>query len=123
LHSVPNYRLYGESQEVAPDFWVHCETLPVRTHLHNFEISPHKHEGFFQIFLITAGSGEMFDTRAALHFSAPCALFIQPGAVHGFRYSRDADGIVVTALADRLVAITSADRQVSEFASGLRIVP
>jgi AraC family transcriptional activator of pobA len=121
--AVPNYRLYGESFEAAPDFWVHCETLPVRTHLHNFEIAAHRHDGFFQIFLITTGGGEMTGTTGALHFSAPCFLFIPPGAVHGFRYDRTADGIVVTSLADRLMSITTADRQIADFTAMPRVLP
>jgi AraC family transcriptional regulator, transcriptional activator of pobA len=121
--SVPNYRLYGESFDAAPDFWVHCETLPVRTHLHNFEIGAHRHDGFFQIFLITAGGGEMSGVAGPLHFSAPCVLFIPPGTVHGFQYERDSDGIVVTSLADRLASIAAADRQIADFASTLRVVP
>lgn len=121
--TVPNYRLYGESFETAPDFWVHCETLPVRTLRHNYEISAHRHEGFFQLFLITAGSGEMSGADGVLDFSAPCVLFVPPGTVHGFRFGRDSDGIVVTALADRLAAIAAADRQIAEFAAMRRVVP
>lgn len=120
--TIPNYRLYGESFEATPDFWVHCETLPVRTHLHNFEIAAHRHEGFFQIFLITAGGGEMSCAAGSLHFSAPCFLFIPPGAVHGFRYGRDADGVVVTSLADRLMSLAAADRQIADFAATPRVV-
>ncbi len=119
---VPNYRLYGESSEASPDFWIHCETLPARTHLHNFEISVHRHDGLFQLFLITAGSGELLGAKRRLHFLAPCVLLVPPGAVHGFRFERDADGIVVTALADRLAAITACDRRIAEFAAALRVV-
>jgi len=120
--AVPNYRLYGESFEASPDFWVHCETLPVRTHLHNFRIAAHRHDGFFQIFLITAGGGEMTGADGVLHFSAPCLLFIPPGAVHGFHYDRAADGIVVTSLADRLMSIVASDRRIGEFAAMPRVV-
>ena len=120
---VPNYRLYGESLESAPDFWVHCETLPLRTHLHNFEIAAHRHEGFFQIFLVTAGGGEMKGTEGSLHFSAPCALLVPPGAVHGFAFEHDADGLVITSLADRLASISAADRRIADFVAELRVVP
>ena len=120
---VPNYRLYGESFESAPDFWVHCETLPLRTRLHNFEIAAHRHDGFFQIFLVTAGGGEMSGADGSLHFSAPCALLVPPGAVHGFAFERDADGLVITSLADRLASISAADRRIADFVAELRVVP
>lgn len=121
--AIPNYRLYGEHIETTPDFWVHCETIPERTHLHKFEISAHRHENFFQIFLVTDGSGEMVGAYKAVSFSAPCALFIPPGAVHGFRFARDVDGTVVTALVERLSAIVAGDRQIADFASAPRVVP
>lgn len=121
--AIPNYRLYGERIEATPDFWVHCETIPERTHLHKFEISAHRHESFFQIFLVTEGGGEMLGPQRPVPFSAPCALFIPPGAVHGFRFARDVDGTVVTALVERLSAIVAGDRQIADFASVPRIVP
>lgn len=120
---VPSYRLYRESREEAADFWLHCETIPARTHLHNYEISAHRHDALFQIFLVTEGSGELVGEEASQPFEAPCALFIAPGAVHGFRYRRDVDGIVVTALAERLRTITHADRRIATFATRNNIVP
>ena len=121
--TIPNYRLYGERIETTPDFWVHCETIPERTHLHKFEISAHRHESFFQIFLVTEGGGEMVGQQGAVPFAAPCALFIPPGVVHGFSFARDVDGTVVTAPVERLSAIVAGDRRIADFASALRVVP
>jgi len=119
---IPSYRLYREGSDESAEFWLHCETIPKRTHLHNFEISAHRHDSFFQIFLVTAGSGEMLADGKILLFSAPCVLFIPQGAEHGFRHERDVDGIVVTALAERLRAVAEADRQIGVFAHQPRIV-
>ncbi len=121
--NVPTYQLYGEKNPGEAEFWLHCETLRSRTELHNWEIVPHRHEAFFQLFLVSSGSGEIIAGAETQRFGAPCALFIPPRAVHGFRFSRDAEGLVVTALADRLASIAATERSISAFAASPRIVP
>lgn len=120
---VPSYRLYREKSGESGDFWIHCETIPERTHLHNWEISRHRHDSLFQIFWLNAGSGEIDEADRIRRLRAPCAIYVPAGAAHGFRYSRDVDGLVVTALADRLRSIAASDRQVAAFAAEVRIVP
>ena len=120
---VPSYRLYREKSGESGDFWIHSETIPERTHLHNWQIAQHRHDSFFQIFYLSAGSGEITEADIGRPLQAPCAIFIPPGAVHGFRYATDVDGLVITALADRLRSITAADRQIAGFAAETRIVP
>lgn len=120
---VPSYRLYREESGESGDFWIHSETIPVRTHLHNWEISQHRHDTFFQIFWLSAGGGEIAEADGTRRLNAPCALFVPAGAVHGFRYSRDVDGLVVTALADRLRPMAAADSLMSAFLAATQIVP
>lgn len=120
--NVPSYRLYREKSGESGDFWIHSETVPERTHLHNWEISRHRHDSFFQIFLLTAGEGEIAEARRRRQLKAPCVIFVPPGAVHGFRYSRDIDGLVVTALADRLQALAATDRLLPQFLGSTQIV-
>ncbi len=123
MNFIPSYRLYGEKDADRPDFWVHCEPIPDRTHLHNWEIALHRHAQFFQIFHLTQGSGEVVLEDRLERFDAPAMIFVPPGKAHGFRFSRDIDGLVLTALADRLSSLASADRQIADFAGTLRIVP
>lgn len=119
---VPTYRLYREETGESGDFWIHSETIPVRTHLHNWHIAQHRHDGFFQIFHLTAGTGEILEPEGATPLSAPCAVFIPPGAVHGFSYSLDIDGLVVTALGDRLRSLAAADRHIASFTAKTRVI-
>lgn len=120
---VPDYRLYRERRGEAADFWLHCEPIPDRTRLHRYEIAAHRHPALFQMFRVTAGEGEIVDGRSVTAFASPCVLFIPPGAVHGFRFSQAVDGVVVTALADRLAPLAASDRQIAQFAFAVRIVP
>lgn len=119
---IPTYKLYGEDFASSPDFWLHTETIPERTRLHNFEIAEHRHAAFFQIFLVTGGRGELLSGGGVTDFTAPCVVFVPPGARHGFRYTRDVEGQVVTARADRLTAVTAVDRAIADFAARLRII-
>jgi len=47
MNIIPTYALYGE--QVAIDDWLHWETLAARSRVYRFNISPHRHEGLFQI--------------------------------------------------------------------------
>jgi AraC family transcriptional activator of pobA len=122
VESIPSYRLYREKTDESGDFWIHCETIPERTHLHNWEIARHRHDSFFQIFYLSQGEGELTGLDTVRRLSAPCVIFIPAGVVHGFRYSRDIDGLVVTALGDRLRPIAAGDRQVGAFLNDMRVV-
>ncbi|MBB4273036.1 helix-turn-helix domain-containing protein [Rhizobium mongolense] len=106
---VPTYELYGESAGKKPDFWVHCETIPSRSSLHHWEIRLHRHENFLQILYINAGSGDAIfgQERHAIHPRS--VITVPPGLRHGFRFSKDIDGFVITVLASHLKA-TPGDR-------------
>ncbi|MCT7374962.1 helix-turn-helix domain-containing protein [Chelativorans salis] len=120
---VPNYRLYREKTGESEDFWLHSETLPVRSRLHNWEISLHRHEALFQMFVLEAGEGELLSGAKRTPFAAPSAIYVPPGAAHGFRFSRDADGLVLTVLADRLPSIRASDAAVDAYLSGTQVTP
>ena len=119
---IPTYRLYGEESGARDDFWLHCESLPERSRLHNWEIAEHRHAGFFQIFLVSAGRGELRSGESMEAFQAPCALFMPPDAAHGFRFTPDVDGLVVTVRADRLASLCAADRRIAQFAVAPRML-
>ncbi|KAB2709936.1 AraC family transcriptional activator of pobA [Ochrobactrum intermedium] len=99
---VPVYELYGEDNDQRPDFWLHCETLFSRSSLHNFEISLHRHVSFFQLLYIESGSGQVNFDGAIRPFQTPCAIFVPPGFNHGFAFSKDIVGHIVTILSPHM---------------------
>ena len=103
--SVPTYELYGENTGRRPDFWLHCETIPSRSSLHHFEIRPHRHDSFFQILYIDSGSGEAMFSNAWRAIKAQSVITVPPALDHGFRFSKDIDGFVITVLSSHLKAI------------------
>jgi AraC family transcriptional activator of pobA len=112
---IPTYRLYGETDREEIDFWLHFEDLPTRSRPYRWEISRHRHGGFFQIFTILEGSGELIREASVERFEAPCLIFIPVGAVHGFRFAHESDGTVLTVRGDRLDEVTRADRRFASF--------
>lgn len=119
---VPSYRLYRQGIEESGDFWLHSETLSQRSQLHNWEISLHRHDGLFQVFVLLKGEGELLEGEKRRPFAAPCAIYIAPGAVHGFQYLQGSEGLVFTVLEDRLATIRAADPAIAELLSQSRIV-
>ncbi len=99
---VPTYQLYGENSGKEPDFWLHCETIRSRSSLHRWEIRPHRHETFFQILYIEAGSGDATFGHEVQALDPPSIVTVPPGLTHGFRFSRDIEGLVITILASHL---------------------
>lgn len=99
---VPTYELYGENTGGEPEFWLHCETIRSRSSLHRWEIKLHRHASFFQILYIEAGSGDIIFGRSTSAICPPAVLTIPPGTDHGFRFSRDVEGLVVTVARSQL---------------------
>ncbi|GES42007.1 AraC family transcriptional regulator [Rhizobium dioscoreae] len=102
--NVPTYELYGENTGRKPDFWLHCETISSRSSLHHWEIRPHRHESFFQILYIDAGSGDAIFDGISHAITPPAVITIPPRLNHGFRFSRDIEGFVITVLISHLKA-------------------
>lgn len=91
---IPSWQLYGETQ-AFPDI-LHCEQITDRAAGLDWNISPHRHAHLHQFFLIRAGTVEMKVDGVALSPDAPCVISIPHGTVHGFTFSADTDGYVVT---------------------------
>lgn len=97
-------RLYGEETTQGPEFRVHCETLHSRSSLHRFEIGLHRHESLFQILYISSGDGDARINGETVSIAPPSAIVVPPGFEHGFRFSPDIEGFILTALTVSLPA-------------------
>ncbi|MEN3149057.1 helix-turn-helix domain-containing protein [Neorhizobium sp. IRAMC:178] len=99
---IPTYQLYGEDPGQRHDFWLHCETIRSRSSRHQWEIRLHRHESFFQILYIEAGSGDASFDSETHPIRPPSVITVPPGLSHGFRFSRDIEGSVITILSAHL---------------------
>ena len=112
--SIPVYQLYGKESEGLPPERMHCESIAQRSRLYNWVIAPHRHEAFFQILHIEHGSGEALLEARRERISAPCLVVVPAMSVHGFRFTRNVRGLVITmteAHLERISGITSALRR------------
>jgi AraC family transcriptional activator of pobA len=94
--AVPKYKLFGERALWPTPEPVHHETIAARSALHHWEISVHSHDSLLQILFLRSGAAEMtLETElATLHL--PCVVLVPPGHAHGFRFSPDIEGQIVS---------------------------
>lgn len=94
--TVPVFQLYGEaSQWLVPDL-IHVESIAARSRLHNWEIRPHRHHGLLQLLWLERGEARLQLDGDEGTLSSGELILIPQQCVHGFRFSRQAGGLVVT---------------------------
>ncbi|ABY98285.1 TPA: helix-turn-helix domain-containing protein [Pseudomonas putida] len=96
LPGVPLFKLYGENQAWPGTDLMHCESIPARSRLHHWEIKPHQHAELFQLLYVQRGQAqvEIEGVRSAIDEAA--IQVVPPMTVHGFRFSADIQGYVLT---------------------------
>lgn len=97
IRVIPNYSLYGVQAQPGWQSWFDFEWIPQRSRPYNWNIRPHKHDALIQILYLTQGSGEVLIDHSRTFFKAPCLVWIPAQTVHGFNFSEDVDGPVITA--------------------------
>ena len=100
--AIPRFFLYGEPPRDADERFVHVETIADRSRLYEWHIRPHAHRDLHQLLIILAGGGEMEAETQSHSFRAPTLLIAPAGVVHGFAFTAETEGYVVT-LADTLL--------------------
>ena len=94
---IPSYDLYGDQASEAWSQSFNFEWIPQRSRLYQWVIQPHRHEAFIQVLYLTRGEVDMQLDDQRVQAQAPCILLVPAGHVHGFRFTPDIDGPVVTA--------------------------
>jgi len=104
---IPNYDLYGDQASPRWNHSFNFEWIPQRSAIYQWVIHPHRHEAFAQVLYLTAGKVDFLIDDRHLQAHAPCLLVIPAGHVHGFRFSSDVQGPVVTAPQRALESVAS----------------
>ncbi len=96
---VPRFALYGAAETQPPQWldWVHVERIPERSRLFDWEIRPHAHDALIQLLVPVSGGGEAVVDDRRWRLQPPCVVAVPAGCVHGFRFSPETDGTVITA--------------------------
>ena len=96
MASIPIYALYGEDEYPDHADWLHWETITSRSRLHGFRIAPHRHEQFFQILFLRQGRARASVDGENLDLGPVSVVAVPALSVHGFVFSEDVDGVVLT---------------------------
>jgi AraC family transcriptional activator of pobA len=94
--------LYGQSNAHSNAEYLFSELLETRSGSFEWVIQPHIHARLFQLFFVQTGQVLFQEANHQRDLTAPVLLLIPPTALHGFSYSSDATGRILT-LSDALV--------------------
>lgn len=96
MSSIPRFYLYGEPPREVEAHFLHLETIADRSAPLYGHISPHMHADLNHVLLVAKGHGTVLGEGDGLAFHAPCLIIVPSGCVHGFKFSTDISGYVVT---------------------------
>jgi len=100
--------LYGEEGNPSSDVLIYSEKIQTRSKSFNWEIKPHIHSNYFQIFFVKENGGIFFNSDGKKRFDKRTILIFSPNQVHGFLWDANVDGRILT-LSDFLVEKIFAD--------------
>lgn len=113
---IPHFSLYGEHGRDHFEDLVHCETIARRSSRYNWEIAPHRHPALCQVLLLAAGKVDLLLAGHRSSCTGPVLIITPAGAIHGFHFSHDVDGYVMT-LSDKFVREFASDNVLAELLS------
>ncbi|WP_397453285.1 helix-turn-helix domain-containing protein [Pseudomonas sp. NA-150] len=94
--SVPVFKLYGETTVWPTPDLIHCESIPERSKLHNWEIKPHRHGDLVQLLYVQSGRATLKVEDQVNHIDTPSLQVVPALSVHTFMFSEDIQGHVLS---------------------------
>lgn len=126
---IPQFALYGELTRGTDAEGVHVELIETRSRKYDWHIDTHTHAGLFQVLFLLGGEVRANIDGALWECAAPVALTIHPSLPHGFDFSAEAYGYVLTIDQNMLFAAAGHEGDlftplfVQPLAIGLEAVP
>ncbi len=93
---LPAYTLYGETGPGALPDRLHAESIAARSRDHDWEIRPHRHGALCQWLVLERGQAVARLDGQALPLQGPAVVTVPALAAHGFEFSTDVEGHVIT---------------------------
>ena len=93
---VPVFQLYGETHAWSTPDPIHCESIPARSSLYDWEIRPHRHAGLVQLLYVHSGEAELEVEGVVTHVREATLQVSPPLCVHGFRFTAQIHGYVLS---------------------------
>lgn len=104
--SIPVFPLYGESTPWARPELLHLETIAERSSVHDWVIQPHRHSDLAQLLWLARGHASIHLDGQRHEVEGPVLQYIPRLCVHGFVFSQDVQGQVLTLAAPLLGRIS-----------------
>ncbi|CAI8946065.1 helix-turn-helix domain-containing protein [Pseudomonas sp. IT-P176] len=103
LPAIPVFKLYGESLDWPTPDLLHCETISQRSREHQWKIKPHRHADLCQLLFVFKGQAELEIEGQLTRLDEPGIQILPALSIHGFRFSEDVEGFILTLAAPLVV--------------------
>jgi AraC family transcriptional activator of pobA len=98
---------FREVRHFRPDDVLHYESIELRASQYGWTIPAHRHSELHQFQLLTQGSMTVTLDGESHAVTAPAAVMIAPGVVHGFAYDRGSVGCQVSVPSETLATLSA----------------
>ncbi|MBX8576343.1 helix-turn-helix domain-containing protein [Pseudomonas cichorii] len=96
LTAIPVFKLYGETAAWPTPDLIHCESIPERSRIHEWEIKPHRHSDLVQLLYVQSGRAVLKVEEAVHEVDTPSLLVVPALSVHTFKFSEDIQGHILS---------------------------
>lgn len=93
--AVPAFGLYGERHADAPEL-LHWESIAARSRLHDWHITPHRHEDLAQLLYVQRGPATLHLDGRTQRLRGASVVWLPPLCVHGFAFDPRVRGHIIT---------------------------
>ncbi|KPY80459.1 helix-turn-helix domain-containing protein [Pseudomonas syringae pv. tagetis] len=96
IAAIPVFKLYGETTAWPTPDLIHCESIPERSRIHEWEIKPHRHGDLVQLLYVQSGKAMLKVEDRVSEVETPSLQVVPALSVHTFRFSRDIQGHILS---------------------------
>ncbi|MEE4147467.1 helix-turn-helix domain-containing protein [Pseudomonas viridiflava] len=94
--SVPVFKLYGETTAWPTPDLIHCESIPERSKMHEWEIKPHRHGDLVQLLYVQSGRAVLKVEDVVHQVDTPSLQVVPALSVHTFKFAEDIQGHILS---------------------------
>lgn len=102
---IPQFYLYGEPHRAVDQSFLHVESLDDRSRPSEWRIQPHAHAELTHLLFLAEGSGALIAEGKPIALAAPTLILVPARTVHGFDFTPESRGWVVTVASGYLLEL------------------